>query len=83
MTITYDTFHSEVYRNAVLQVPAGTKEAYEAVDCWRRFQTITETGTPTALHNTIINEEIQKKILNGQLIIIRDGKTYNAIGQEM
>ena len=83
MTITYDTFHPEVYSKAVLLVPAGTKEAYEAVDCWRRFQTITETGTPTALHNTIINEEIQKKILNGQLIIIRDGKTHTVMGAEI
>lgn len=83
MTITYDTFHSEVYRNAVLQVPAGTKEAYEAVDCWRRFQTITETGTPTTLTNTIIDKQIQKKIVNGQLLIIRDGKEYNTIGAEI
>ncbi|MBR2003951.1 MAG: hypothetical protein IJ991_07190, partial [Thermoguttaceae bacterium] len=48
MTITYDTFHPEVYSKAVLQVPAGTKEAYEAVDCFRRRGSVRKkTSSPT------------------------------------
>ena len=63
--------------------PRLVNKQFEVLDCWRRLQTITETGTPTTLTNTIIDEQIQKKIVNGQLLIIRDGKEYNTIGAEI
>ena len=41
--------------------------------------------TPTEVENvSSSNEQVAKKFFrNGQLLIIRDGKTYNAMGQEM
>lgn len=37
-------------------------------------------STPTTLDETNENKNIQKRLENGQLIIIRDGKKYNVIG---
>lgn len=37
-------------------------------------------STPTALDEANENKNIQKRLENGQLIIIRDGKKYNVIG---
>ena len=42
-------------------------------------------GTPTGIENsqfTIHNSQCQKTLRNGQIIIIRDGKTYSILGQE-
>ena len=38
------------------------------------------TSTPSAITNTTLNAETIKTIENGQLIILRDGKKYNAMG---
>ena len=38
------------------------------------------TSTPSAITNTTLNTQTFKTIENGQLIIIRDGKKYNAMG---
>ena len=46
----------------------------------------TQRNTSTDLENTHIQSPItncQKLLRNGQLIIVRDGKTYNAMGVEM
>ena len=41
-------------------------------------------GTTTGLENVNINGEgIRKQILDGQLLIIRDGKAYNAQGSQV
>ena len=46
------------------------------------FRTLSDT--PTSLDNiTTTNANIPKILRNGQLLILRDGKTYNAMGQEM
>ena len=47
---------------------------------------INNVNTPASIENTHSPSPItncQKIIYNGQLLIIRDGKTYNAMGQEM
>lgn len=44
--------------------------------------TLNYMGGATALE-VIREEEVGKFILNGQLYIIRDGKTYNALGQKL
>lgn len=41
---------------------------------------IQEVTTPSAITNTTLNAETIKTIENGQLIILRDGVKYNAIG---
>lgn len=37
----------------------------------------------TAVDNITVEKHATKKIENGQLIILHDGKTYNAMGQEL
>lgn len=40
-------------------------------------------GPATAIDNTVIAPQVQKIIRDGQVLIIRDGKTYNMMGQEV
>lgn len=35
----------------------------------------------TAVKNPVVTENVQKYIINGQLVIVRDGVRYNALGQ--
>ena len=44
---------------------------------------ITKPSNPTALDNTIVAPQVEKIVRNGQVLIIRDGKTYNMMGQEV
>ena len=41
------------------------------------------TGTATALDNTAVDAKAVKRIVNGQLLIERDGKMYNAQGAQV
>lgn len=74
--------------SATLYVPKSeghtVLEAYKAANCWKLFGTIAEIpDTPTALDNTNANTKAIKRIVNGQLFIERDGKTFNAQGIEV
>ena len=40
-----------------------------------------EPGTGTAVDNTNVAPQVQKIVREGQVLIIRDGKTYNMMGQ--
>ena len=67
-----------------LYVPAESVDAYEEANQWKEF------GQILPIENTSVNQveqpsvEQAKKILhNGQLLILRDGKIYNVIGQEL
>ena len=42
-----------------------------------------DPGLGTAVDNTIVAPQVQKIVRNGQVLIIRDGKTYNMMGQEV
>lgn len=42
-----------------------------------------EQGPATAVDNTTVTPQVQKIIRNGQVLIIRDDKTYNMMGQEV
>lgn len=42
-----------------------------------------EQGPATAVDNTTVAPQVQKIIRNGQVLIIRDGKTFNMMGQEV
>lgn len=61
----------------------GTLEEYFKVAGVKNVKTTDEyeiMSTPSAITNTTLNAETIKTIENGQLIIIRDGKKYNAMG---
>ena len=70
--------------NANLYVPCESKEDYEYDSFWGKFKFIecidVESAVddiPTAITN------VQKIFRDDQLLIIRDGKSYNVIGQEI
>ena len=42
-----------------------------------------EPENPTAVDNAIVAPQVQKIVRNGQVLIIRDGKTFNMMGQEV
>lgn len=44
---------------------------------------ITASSTTTAIDNTTVAPQVQKIIRDGQVLIIRDGKTFNMMGQEV
>ena len=78
-----ETFE-DIDRSIPLYVPIGTSLQYEAADYWCEFFNVIEYNAPTAIDNIPSSTANTHKLLrNGQLLIIRDGKTYNAMGQEM
>lgn len=42
-----------------------------------------DPGPGTAVDNTILAPQVEKVVRNGQVLIIRDGKTFNMMGQEV
>ena len=48
-----------------------------------RFQVIGRKNTPTAIDNTELIEGTNKRIENGQLVIIKNGVKYNAMGAQL
>ena len=78
-----ETFE-DIDRSIPLYVPIGTALQYKAADYWCEFFNVIEYNAPSAIDNILSSTANTRKILrNGQLLIIRDGKTYNAMGQEM
>ena len=55
-----------------------------AVAVWKvTCDTGEEPGTGTAVDNTTVAPQVEKIVRNGQVLIIRDGKTFNMMGQEV
>ena len=79
--------------SATLYVPCGSLADYQAHEEWGRFSSIqcmsdeddTDTpDTPTSLSDIQTpTTNTQKIIRDGQIIILRDGKTYNVMGVEV
>ena len=64
-----------------LIVPKGTKALYQADAEWSKF-TILE-GEETGIERVQRAEKAYKTVRNGQLVIERDGRTFNALGAEI
>ena len=80
------------YRFTVTGLTEATRYAYSVTTKDAANQTIatysgeftTMGGTTTAVEDVLQNTtNVQKLLRNGQLIIIRDGVEYNAVGQEL
>lgn len=67
-----------------IKVPQGTKALYLADPEWSKFPII-EEGEEQGIDaiSQESNAKSQKQIHNGQLLILRDGKTFNALGTEI
>ena len=72
---------------ATLYVLADALEDYKIAEQWKEFGTILPIQeTDTDLENTHSPSPManrQKLLRNGQLIILRDGKSYSVMGQEL
>ena len=70
--------------NANLYVPCESKENYEYDPSWGKFKYIECINTESAVDEIpTAPTNMQKIFRDNQLLIIRDGKSYNVIGQEM
>jgi hypothetical protein len=67
-----------------LYVPTGSIDAYEETNQWKEFgQILPIEGTNVEYVQQPQLEQVQKLLRNGQILILRDGKTYNVMGQEL
>lgn len=69
-----------VDRSIPVYVPAESVAKYKASEVWKEFYI--RSNVPAAIENVeCATSNVQKILRNGQLIIIRDGIEYNAMGQ--
>ena len=79
-TIKAKTFF-DVNRSIPVYVPEGAVDAYKDDPYWSEFNILSEeNGLETIIDPTASTKKI---IYNGQLIILRDGVEYNAMGAEI
>ena len=80
-----NTFDGVDKFDCTLYVPATSIEMYKAATGWRDFYFIEAiSGTTTAIDSTSSERQTTRKVIrNGQLFILRDGKTYTVQGQEV
>ena len=72
---------------ATLYVPAQSLDDYKAAEQWKEFGTILpieemSTGVENT-YNPSSTADTNKLIRDGQLIIVRGGKSYSVMGQEL
>jgi hypothetical protein len=74
----------DVDRSIPVYVPTKAVSRYKAAVVWEEFNIVGRDNAPTVVENTKVDSSNAQKLLrDGQLLIIRDGKTYNAMGQEI
>lgn len=75
----------EVDRSIPVYVPDEAVVAYEDDIYWKEFNIQGKSNLPSDVDHVEAdnNNNIQKMVSNGQLIIIRDGKYYTVMGQEV
>ena len=81
----HNTFADIPFLEATLYVPEESLEDYKSAIYWKDFGTIlpiAPTGTENTHSKNNNSSSFTKVILNGQLLILRDGKTYSVMGVE-
>jgi hypothetical protein len=74
----------DVDRSIPVYVPYGTGNKYRSTEIWKEFDIRDEADFETGFENiNTDSNQVIKVIQNGQLFILRDGKTYNALGVEL
>ena len=73
----------DVDRNIPVVVPNESIELYKEAPIWREFNIVGKNNSSTALNNITTVHTSKTFFRDGQLLILRDGKTYNAMGQEL
>ena len=81
----HNIFANIPFLEATLYVPKESLEDYKSAIYWKDFGTIlpiASTGTENTHSKNNNSSSFTKVILNGQLLILRDGKTYTVMGVE-
>ncbi len=74
----------EVDRQIPVYVPDEVVDTYKNDPYWKEFNIQGKSKAPTSVENTVVNgSNVQKIVRDGQLLILREGKTYSVMGQEM
>ena len=86
-TICAKTFY-DVNRAIPVYVPDEAVADYKADTYWQEFNIVGESNAPMGIENTNTNGEInaqgvQKRLHNGQVLIIRGDKTYTLLGEAL
>ena len=72
-----------VNREIPVYVPDESVEAYKADAFWGEFNIQPMSSLTQGIRNTTMGAKATKRIVNGQLLIDRNGKKYNAQGVEI
>ena len=83
LDISADMFDGVNIASCKLFVPAGSVTQYTTADVWKDFDVQPISNIPTALDNTAADTKAIKRLVNGQLLIEKNGKIYNALGVEV
>ena len=76
----YDTFY-RVSKYCYIHVPAGTISDYQVAAGWRHFSNFLEISEETAISETEQQNKSSRKIIrDGQVLILRNGVTYDMMG---
>ena len=82
-TIQAKTFE-DVDRSIPVYVPDESVEAYKSDLYWKEFNIQGKSNVPNSVENTLSTTTNNQKLLrNGQLLILREGKTYNVMGAQV
>ena len=73
----------EVSLETPVYVPLSSVQAYKADQYWGRMNIIGVETDAGLVESSAMHGGPQKILHNGQLLILRDGKTYNVQGQEV
>ncbi len=72
----YENTFDGISRSISVLVPAGSEQAYREAEYWREFF-IDNTNSPLPISNC------QKILREDHILILRDGRTYTIMGQEL
>ena len=80
-----DDCFNEVLRTIPLYVPAESVEDYKTAAVWQEFYNVGESDAPTAIETTKSTDTkgVQKLLRDGQVLILRNGETYDMMGQTL
>ena len=82
-TLERDVFFRLNQSKIILYVPIEAVDTYKSIPVWQDFDIEGKNTINSVENNYIPSANTQKLLRNGQLVIVRDGKTYNAMGVEM
>ena len=79
-----DNIFSGVSKRCYVHVPAGTIPNYQVATGWRKLSNFLEISEETAISETEQQNKSSRKIIrDGQVLILRNGVTYDMMGNTL